>query len=149
MSGGSSVSCTKLETVITKDMILTFLNDLYDVVEADEAIQAQFNIYLNPLFGGIPMNPNPNFNQFLREFRTMIRDFERDYEGEITLTYFIGNRDRLLRMDIDADMELSGERGDLRATFDFGASADDRWVLDMTGTRSRMGLSGARERDRE
>jgi len=141
-SGGASVSCTKIEVIITADELVGFLNDLYELFESDNAIIDQFKAFDTPLTQDVYEELISSYNQMLRELRASIRDMERNYEGEINISFYIGSKDRLLRLEVNEESTFSGDSNSMQATFDFGTSALDRWVANITsnnnGDRSSM-----------
>ena len=130
ISDGENVTCTLVEFAITKEALIELFNEFYDVIENDETVRAQLEMYDNPLFSA-GMYGNI-YNEFLRELRTAIRDFERYYYGDITLSFFIGRGDRLLQMEIKADFEFQDDRAELKAKFTFGRSVNDNWEFEIT-----------------
>ena len=128
-TGEDRIRCTEIEFKITKDALVELLEDLYNVLENDETIQAQFEMSDNPLFDGITGGYGGGYQQIKREFRSFIREFERSYSGDIKLFFLINGNDRLLRTVVNADMEYAGENTELIATFDFGKSIEDDWVF--------------------
>jgi len=45
------------------------------------------------------------------------------------LSFYIGNGDRLLRFEMNADMEYDGEHTIIEAMFEFGNSIEDNWMF--------------------
>jgi hypothetical protein len=128
-SGNSEVSCTRIDYLIAKDALLILLNGFYDILQNNDAIRSQFSIFDNQMFSAGVFGYNP-YDEMTREFRNMIREFERNYSGTITISFFISSN-RLLCMEINADMMFDGERGIIAAKLDFGSSIEDRWVFDI------------------
>jgi len=132
-SGEDRVRCTAIEFNITREAIVTLLNDLYVVLENDESMRAQLEMSNNPLLSDI-MGGFGGYEYFLREFRNYVRDFERNYSGDITLVFFIGRNDRLLRMVVNADTVYDGESAEANVTFSFGDSINDEWEFSFLVT---------------
>jgi len=72
------------------------------------------------------------YDDMIREMRMQIRDLSREIRGEISAAMYIGKSDRLMRLELDMDLEIYGERGRVNITFDFGSSAKDLWVFEVS-----------------
>ena len=129
--GEDSIRCTEVEFKISKETLVELLKDLYNVLENDETIRAQFEISDNSLFDGITGGYGRGYQQTLREFRSFIREFERSYSGDIKMQFFIDRNDRLIRTEINADVEYDRESTEFIATFDFGNSLEDTWIFEF------------------
>jgi hypothetical protein len=127
ISDGRSVRVKKVELTISERMIIKFLNDLIDLLENDDSIRALFEAS-NDLQAGM-LGIGSSFNEMLRELRSEIRDLERELQGNLKIAFFIGNRDRLMRMEVDFDFSYAGEHAWFDILLDFGSSAHDDWVL--------------------
>jgi len=130
-SGGERVRCTEIKITITKDALLKLLNDLYNVFENDEIIREQLEATDNPLLQGM-IGRTGTYDYLLREFRRFIRELERNYEGDIVLSFYTNSESRLLRFEIDADIIYDGNREENKVSFDFGSSIEDNWVFDFS-----------------
>jgi len=130
-STGERVSCKLVEITISKENILEFLNAFYDVVEDNDTLRSQYSLFDNPLFSGGYGN---SYQQYLREFRSTIRDIERNFSGEIKLAFFIGAGDRLLQSVISANTVYYGSNSEFTATFKFGNSKTDDWDFILSYT---------------
>jgi len=131
VTGENRVRCTEVGFRITKETLVELLDDLYDVLENDDTIRSQLEMSDNPLLYGITGGYGSGYEQTLREFRNFIRDFQRNYSGDIELLFFINSDDRLIRAVINADMEYDRESTEFIATFDFGNSIEDTWVFEF------------------
>ena len=134
-SGGANVKCTKIEITIPEDAIIDFLSDLVDLIADDQWIKNQFlmldNEFLQEMAG---MSLEDSYKDVLKTLRDLVRDFERDYSGDMIQTYFIGRKDRLLRVEYRWDIKFGRERTKLNASLDFGSAVTDRWVLNASVT---------------
>jgi hypothetical protein len=129
--GGDSVSCQKIVFVITDEQLVKLYSDLYDLLEDDDQLRNQVDdLFNNPLVE--TTNTNLSYNDMLKELKNLINQIEHNFTGDITYSLFIGNKDRLLNMEIDANTKVMGEKIRLRMTFDFGASAKDRWTVNVS-----------------
>ena len=126
------VICREVELRITRINLMSFLNTLYEALENDEAMLSQLDMYYGSIMQGLNGEFSSGDNQLLRAFRTAIRNLQRSYTGDITLSFFIGRGDRLLRFKAHTDTEYDGERNEIKATLDFGRSVHDSWVLDAS-----------------
>jgi len=133
-SGGSSIRCTRIDVTITDKAFLDFLNDCYDILEDDETIANYIKILDNDLTRYAYDDLYDMYNQMLREMRNIIRELERSYSGDIVVSLYVGSRNRLLRVEISADLSMNRDRVRIRGSLDFGESAQDRWALQMTIT---------------
>jgi len=133
-SGGKSVKCKKIDFVITKDAMVGLLNDFADLLENDESIREQFDLIYGDLLTN--MYYRYSYNDLMNEYKSAVRRIDRglDRSSKITFTLYIGSKDRLLSMGMDADLSSDGDRLRIRATMDFGASATDRWTLNIRVT---------------
>jgi len=126
------VWCREIALKITKDDLEKLLKGLSDVYENDESLRKQLDMYNNPMLQGLYGDPvSGYYDEFLKDHRQTIRDFEQYYSGDIELLFYIGRNDRLHRLQINADTEYDGERSQMKATLDFGSSIYDSWVLDL------------------
>ena len=67
----------------------------------------------------------------------LLGGLEMSYSGDITLSFYIGRGDRMLRVEAGGDIIYDGTRMNVSAVFDFGGSVRDRWEF-------RASLSGSR-----
>jgi len=138
--GGNNVKVTRIDTIITKEAILRLLDDLYDLIDRDENINEIFDTLDSYESMGMPVNISRR--DVMRQISSLIRDFDKYFSdsGTITLSLFIGGGDRLARMEINTNFKYDGERVKMSASFDFGASAKDRWVfrVDFNGTTEKI-----------
>ena len=130
-SGGTSIRCTRTDFLVTSDSIIELLNDMLEALQDDEDFKNQYNsIVNNQLFSGT--SGVVSYNELMREFRNAIREMERGFSGDVKLSLYIGKGNRLIRLEVHADVKVDSERVRVQATFDFGESATDRWVANMT-----------------
>ncbi|MDR2599678.1 MAG: zinc-ribbon domain-containing protein [Oscillospiraceae bacterium] len=130
-SGGDNVSATKIEFLFTDKMIIEFLNDVLDAYSNDESARDAYNSMSGFLYSQIWYD-YPSFDETVREMRNSLREIEREFFGEITVDIYTGKNDRLLRVEVVADLEIFRESAVVSATLDFGASAKDLWILEMS-----------------
>jgi hypothetical protein len=143
-SGGTSVRCTKINFLVTEDTLILLLNDLYEALENDDSIREYFGMLDNEFMQEMYNTGfDSMYREMMRELRTFVRSFERSFSGDITISFFVGRGNRLLRAEVNTDFRYDGERAGLRATFDFGSSVTDRWVSNITVTDSH-GRNSAR-----
>jgi len=132
-SGGTSVNVKKIEWVITERMIITLLNNYIRAIENDESMRAMFDgvddmqSALDPWSGG-----SSSFDDMLNELRTAVREFERSLSGSIIINQYVTSGDRMVLLEIDADLTFEGERAQFKVNLDFGTSATDTWVFEFT-----------------
>ncbi|MCL1844000.1 MAG: zinc ribbon domain-containing protein [Defluviitaleaceae bacterium] len=121
--GGSTVSARRVAYDITDNLLVSLLREWLDIFEEDDSVRASFD---SPLFGGV------SHRETVRELRNALRDFERELRGEVTIAFYIGSRDRLLKIDIDGSINMFGERINFDGIIDFGSSVADPWSIEMT-----------------
>ena len=131
-SGTERISCRSVELKITKEALVTLLNDFYDLFENNETIKEQFSAFGSSSIPGVDGIYGESYEQLMRDFKRIINEFEKNYSGDIILLFYIDREDRLLRIEIIADMEYDGESAELKATLDFGRSVTDTWMLELS-----------------
>jgi len=138
-SAGESVRCTAIELSITKDDILTLIKDIYEIYETSETFQAQYDIFDNSAFSGLfyGLYGESFYEDFLKNSRDYIDSFEKTYEGDIRITFFIGSGDRLLSVAAKADTKYEGEETSFEISSFFGNSIEDDWIFDFTSDDSQ------------
>ena len=143
-SGNESVRVRKIEFTITDRMIVELLESLVDEFENDDNMRAMFEAN-EEIQSGLYMGFGSymSFDDMIREIRSGLRELDRNLRGEVLVAFYIGGGDRLVRLDINADLEYDREKGDLEITLDFGSSADDLWVFEMN-THDDSGRSSYR-----
>jgi len=133
-SGGKRVSCRLIEVKLTKEAILSFLNDVYVLIENNESTESlYYSIYGNPMLREILGDGffEESYEHFLKSFKEMITNIENTYLGDIVLSFYIAGSDRLLRTELNADIEYNYSPAKLNASFDFGSALDDDWAFDI------------------
>jgi len=133
VSNDEQINCQLVEITITKEAILELLTDIYDITESNESLQAQIrtlysdNLILQGFYGGFPGGDD----HILSELRNAINDFENNYSGDIVLLFYIGGGDRLLRVEVNADISYDYYPTEVIVVLDFGRSVDDDWFFDI------------------
>ena len=130
-SGGDSVSVNKIEFTITAEMLVGLLEDLIDELENDENMRGMYDASIEAQSGMYGYFPGPTYDEIIRETRSELRDMSRNLSGDIIIGFYIGSSNRLVRLEVNADIEYDRERGELEFSLDFGSSAKDLWVLEM------------------
>jgi hypothetical protein len=113
-----------VEYLITDAIFIDLLETWLEIFENDERIRDAFES-LN-LIGGIGSSA---YREMISELRNAIRELNRELSGEVVLAFYIGSRDRLLRVDLDGNVRMSGDRVQFNLTLDLGSSATDVWAL--------------------
>ena len=122
--GRETVSARRVSYEIDDTDFIRLLGDWLEIFENDENMVNAFNIGA----GDFGMDHRAT----VRELRSALRDVERELRGStITLSFYIGRRDRLLRIDLDANLRIAGERIRFDARLDLGESATDTWRLEF------------------
>jgi hypothetical protein len=130
-SGDNNVRAEKIKYVITDGDIAELVEEFFDLLENDENFRAMLESNADFNFGFF----YSSYSDLIREMRREVRSITRSLSGEITASFFIGSRNRLLRIEIDTDLAYDGEADSFDMFIDFGASANDLWVLEVnTGT---------------
>jgi len=135
-TGGESINVRRIEYIITADDIVTLINDTIEMMRSDDDIRDFYNaitgnedIAYEIAFMLTGRGDTLSYNEFLRELRDASRDLDRNLAGEITISLYVGSRDRLMRMEYEIGMRYRGERIRINATYDFGTSAQDTWTF--------------------
>ncbi|MCL2152238.1 MAG: hypothetical protein FWH57_04660 [Oscillospiraceae bacterium] len=128
---GAVVNCQKISFVLTDKELIQLCYDLYDLLEADELIREQVEGMIDSSLTGGAYG-GQSYDDMLKEVRNAIDEMERKLTCDITYTFIVDNRNRLLSIEVDSNVEFDGDRIRLRMSFDFGASAQDQWSCNMT-----------------
>jgi hypothetical protein len=132
-SNDEQINCQLIEITITKEAILTFLTDVYDITESNESVQTYLstlysdNLILQGFYGGF----DGGNDRLLSELSDAITDFEKNYSGDIVLSFYIGGGDRLLRAEVNADISYNYYPARTKVVLDFGRSVEDDWLFDI------------------
>jgi len=135
-SGGRDVRCKKISITITEDALFGLLNDSYRLLENDETIRSHFYYFDDPVLFGNSLG-EIGYDSLLRSYREAISEFESSYSGDFTISFYIGRDDRLLRLEIDADIRYDDDILIMNSKSDFGGSALDLWTLDISTTENQ------------
>ncbi|MCL2565413.1 MAG: hypothetical protein FWE24_06335 [Defluviitaleaceae bacterium] len=120
---------THIQFIITEEDILAFLNSLYALIEEDETLRNALELYDNPIMEDIDM---PTYEEFLREFRDAISEFENSISLEVVLEFLIDSQNRLEQMNIRTNASADGMPGGIvNITTDLGRSVYDPWVVNV------------------
>jgi len=130
-SDGRSIRVKKIDLVISDRMIIRLLNDLIDLVENDDTIRAALDASDELQAGMYPYSSSQSFDEMMRELRSGVRDLERDLKGEIIVSFFVGSRNRLLRLEADIEFTYDREQIKVEMSLDLGVSAHDLWVYNI------------------
>jgi len=140
-SGGDNVNVRRIEYIITADDIITLLTDIVDLMSSDDELRDFYNSFIDDLgpssnFGWRLFRTwaTPSYNEIMIELRDAVQEFGRALSGEITTSFYIGSRNRLVRMESDVNMRFYGERIRIFILNDFGTSAQDSWVFTINTT---------------
>ena len=125
-SGGATVKATRVDIIITKEDILQLLSDLYEQLDRDEELRESFKSL--ETYGSM-YTVGVNYNTLLRELSNAIDELDDNYSGTMTVSFYIGSGDRLLRYEFNTNIRMYGERIRASVSFDFGASVTDRWTM--------------------
>ena len=132
---GETVNATRIYYVIQFDDVVDLLRELVNLYE--DFYFRQIEIFNNPASRDVYLEMSRSFDDMMFEIDYLLRELERNSYGEITTAFYLGNRDRLLRMHIEADLTVDGDRGQLTMVYDFGLSATDRWEFEITTIAGR------------
>jgi len=127
---GETVNATRICYVVDIEDIVALLRELINVYE--NFYLSQLEIYNNPLTRDMYFDMLREMEFALDEINFLIDELEYSGYGEIIVAYYIGNRDRLLRMKIETDLTVDGDRGQITIVLDFGLSVTDRWEFDIS-----------------
>jgi hypothetical protein len=123
--GRETVTAQRVSYEIDDADFIGLLEDWLDIFEADESIMNAFNV--------AGMETGMDHRAMVRNMRSELSSLRRELRGsELTLSFYIGRRDRLLRVDLNATLRVGGERIRFDARLDLGDSAMDTWRLEFT-----------------
>ena len=127
---GETVNATRVHYSVDISDIVDFLRELIFVYE--DFYLTQIEIYNNPLTRDLYFEMLREHDFMLDEFEDLIDELEYYGYGEIIFAYYISNNNRLLRMNMEADLTVDGDRGQIIMYLDFGLSVTDRWEFGMS-----------------
>ena len=125
--GAENVSVNRVGFILTEHEIINLLHEMVDIIENDPAVRSAFGAN-NPMMMDMGM---PSFNEMMREIRTGLREFEREFEGSIEFAAYIGSGDRLMQARMTADMSFEDDRATFGALLNMGTSVNDTWELSV------------------
>ncbi|MCL2225290.1 MAG: hypothetical protein FWB96_10035 [Defluviitaleaceae bacterium] len=125
VDGGRRIAYT-----FTMADLADFIREYYEFIMSNDDFMSIYDI---PLFsdalGTTSADAEEMFEAMLEEIAVL-----EDVNGELTVAFYIGERDRLLRIGMDGAFEYDGEEVELSAVFDFGENATDTWTLTAQAT---------------
>jgi len=127
---GRNIRAQKIEFTITDSMIVELLSDFIDLFEEDDTMRTLFDT-IESIANPFSTGRNSFYDEMIRNARDGIRDLRRNLRGEIIVSLYIGSRDRLMRVELDADLEHDRDRAQFEGFWDFGSSAHDTWVQEL------------------
>ena len=122
-SGGQSVNVTRAAFRFTEDDIVRFLRDFLRIMSQDSNMD---------VFGMI----DPwMWDQIMRDFEMVADEMARYVTGEMEVAIYIGPGNRLVRFEINGEMNEVGGDGTAGFVFyaDFGTSALAPWTFSLEG----------------
>ena len=121
--GGQEVRARRVAYTVTERSAAELFWTWLRIFETDDYMRSMFD---SPFWG---MGTGGHWDT-VREIRNAINEFERDFRGEVTAAFYIGARNRLLKIDVAGDMRFEGENLTFYVNMDFGSSATDTWMLE-------------------
>jgi len=128
LSDGSRIQARRVEYTITVEAMIDLLEEWLDILEGDEAVRLSFNNFLMQTVYGVDY-----IDEMVQEMRGMLLEVEHYLDGQVLLTFYIGENDRMLSAALDVDLLVMDERVWLNLSLDMGLSAMDTWRLDING----------------
>ena len=127
-AGLQTVSTRRVDYVITAEAVVALLTDWFNLFDRDSDMQ-------NMLFNswGMAMGSNTQ-GEMVNELWSVIREIDRHLRGDATLSFYVGNRNRLVRVTTNGHFSFDGDSISFRADINFGASATDTWTIDASVT---------------
>ncbi|MCL2048470.1 MAG: hypothetical protein FWG87_07055 [Defluviitaleaceae bacterium] len=127
--GDQAVKATRIYTDMPMNEAVKIYRDLFEIFERDPLVDAFF---ANPLIAMAGENAR-------EEFMSGIRSALDEMESELSavgasaaqVSYYVGENDRLLRMEQAMDMDIYGEAVKIVMALDMGDSATDTWTLEI------------------
>ena len=127
---GRTVNATRIYYVISSNDIVDFLHNLAAWYE--DVLFSSINSFNNPMLQDPFFDEQFELDGMMFDITYMINEISRSVDGDVTISFYVGNRDRLHRIKIDADLEADTERTEMNITLDFGSSVTDRWEFDIS-----------------
>jgi len=130
---GQDMTMTRVQYRLTHQDIARLLHEWIDIIEADDNIRSALggafdNTFGNSAFAGI-LVMDSMYDMLIREMRQLVRDFEREMRGEITATFYIGDRNRLVRATLGGRFSGFADTIGFDLILDLGAHVNDTWRL--------------------
>ncbi|MCL2577783.1 MAG: hypothetical protein FWE27_07015 [Defluviitaleaceae bacterium] len=121
----------KIAYTFTMSDFIGFMNDYMNLVMVDEV----FAFYDNPLFSDtLGISGEEMRSVYNNEMQYMFRELEQMADGELTMAFYIGQLDRLQKIEMYGTVEAEGQEFDFKVAFDLGENATDTWKLTAEAT---------------
>jgi len=140
-TGDRSIKVRRIELTITDRMIIDFLTDFVDLLENDDYTRSVFDAGEEFQAGFDPYYSGSTYSEMIREFKSELRNLERDLQGKMIATFYIASGDRLMRTEVNFDFQYDGERVEFDISLDLGSSAHDVWVFKFDSRDENEGTS--------
>ena len=127
-SGWDTVKATKIEFIITADMIIGLLEDFLKALENDDTIRSWFD--LMDSYQDDYWNTGSTYDEMLREINNALRDMKRNFNSDFSIALYVGKGDRLLRIELNTEIEIDRDMSEISIMLDFGTSAHAIWFLE-------------------
>ena len=126
-----TVTARRVSYVITMQDLAGFLGNFLSLMEQDGSLSGIFG---NPLQSAtMGVSPYVFENTAIAEIRYLISLLEQS-GGDISVAFYIGARDRLLRVTADATFTVERQPVRLALQLDLGENATDIWRIEMNAT---------------
>jgi len=131
-AGLETATVQRVDYVITIEALAGLLDTWIDIFEADDTVRAAFDY---PMYHA--MLGRNAFDDIVSLLRQGVRDLEDNISGYMTLSFYIGARNRLVQLALDATLTVDDrEAVSFQLALNFGNSALDRWTFSGTATDS-------------
>lgn len=116
--------------------------DIYELLEAllvafenDETLHDLFDdAIMDALAADMELGFDVDFNEIVDMIRDFVADHGGDFVSQSTLVLYVGNENRLNRLEMTNALSYEDDPVNIDFTIDFGAHALDAWTLNMALT---------------
>ena len=137
--GDESINVRRIRYVITAEDIAALLSDIVEMMQTDSELRDLYESLTDSMISSSSFGwrlfgawAAPSYSEIMRTLRDAVRSFEEEISGDISISFYIGNHNRLMRMETEVDLRYDGSRARMTIVCDFGTSAHAVWVFTIT-----------------
>jgi hypothetical protein len=132
---GADFRCSVVTYTVTEAELDKLLRDFYTIFSNDAELRDYIISYMETQSlgnGGLASSgymdgysdPQAFYDQILKSFKDAVDSFGEAYSGTLKAAFYIGGGNKLVRVDISGDPEISGDKLDFDFYVDFGKNPD-------------------------